>query len=422
MAAAWARGAEEPRATVARAVEALGGEALLGKVRAVYLKAKGVHTLSGEPSPFRMEVFSQPPERTRETWYLGPLGKVMTQALNGDEGWYREDGTTLKADQAFLAEMKDSAYVTWVMGLLPLLKKNGHKLGALGEVKIDDQTAVGVNVSHAGHPDVKLFFDKKSGLLVRSEFKRKEGGKDVRIELTLSDYRDVFSASTEEAVLRAARLGTENAELLEFLRKRTLSAAKRQQVRDLIRKLGDAAFDVREKAKEDLIKEGEPAAALVTRALKDADPEVSSRAKECLQALGKPVDGAVVAAVLHLIALRRPPGAAEGLLAYLPCVANEDTAQEVQAALAAVAVHNGKQDTFLVQALEDKDPERRAAAAAALGRGVEPGKERAGQQLFLPGIKHARKGVILKDGQKVEYEVEEVKYFNKFKDEVFVKP
>ncbi len=71
-------------------------------------------------------------------------------------------------------------------------------------------------------------------------------------------------------------------------------------------------------------------------------------------------------------ARRKPAGAAPVLLAYLPFADNENVADEVRAALAAVAVRDGKPDSNLVSTLKDKEPLRRAAAAEALCRSGAP--------------------------------------------------
>ena len=128
-------------------------------------------------------------------------------------------------------------------------------------------------------------------------------------------------------------------------------------------------------------------------------------------------------AVVRLLALRQPANAAEVLLGYLTSAPNEATAQEVRGALAAVAVRNGQPDKYLVQSLKDKDPARRAAAAAALGREAGNAKERPGQRLFLHGTKRAMTGVFYRDGKKaMEWEIEDVKFFNKLEERVFAKP
>jgi hypothetical protein len=417
-------GADDPKALVSRAVQALGGEARLAQAKAVQTKIKGTLHDPGRIA-FTVESYSQLPDRSKVVWHMSLQGTTVTliHVHDGDKGWYRDNGVTMPADSQLIAEMKESAHVNRVVSLLPLLKENAFKLLPLGEVKGQGQSMDGVNVTSTGSPDIALFFDRGTGLLAKVEFKHKEANRQVLRQEYLTDYQEVQSAVADERVLKGAGLATDNNTLLEFLRKHTLTDAKREQIQTSIRKLGDASFEVREQAKQDLIRQGPIAAPLLTRVVKDPDPEVASRAKECLQAFGKPVSETVPAAVVRLLALRQPAGTAEVLLAYLPCVGQETAVQEVRAALAAVAQRDGKPDPVLVQALEDKDPERRAAAAAALGRGSEPGKERPGQQLFLPGLKRARKVVIFQDSKKLlEYEEQEVKFFNKFKDDVFAKP
>jgi hypothetical protein len=74
-------------------------------------------------------------------------------------------------------------------------------------------------------------------------------------------------------------------------------------------------------------------------------------------------------AVPRVLALRRPAGASEALLAYLPFADDERILGEVYEAIDAVAFRDGKPDPAVVKALDDKSPGRRAAAAEALARG-----------------------------------------------------
>src|SRR5262249_29823188 len=75
----------------------------------------------------------------------------------------------------------------------------------------------------------------------------------------------------------------------------------------------------------------------------------------------------VTRAAARLLAARRPAGAAEALLGYLP-FAEEDAAGDIEAALAAVGVPDGRPDPALLRALGDPSPARRAAAAEILCR------------------------------------------------------
>jgi hypothetical protein len=87
-----------------------------------------------------------------------------------------------------LEEQRDRAYAAWLMTLLPL-KETGFELAALPETKIGDDPAVGLQVTRKGRPTVKLWFDKKTSLLVKLERKAKDAGQDVSIVYLLSEVK-----------------------------------------------------------------------------------------------------------------------------------------------------------------------------------------------------------------------------------------
>ncbi len=68
----------------------------------------------------------------------------------------------------------------------------------------------------------------------------------------------------------------------------------------------------------------------------------------------------------RLLATRKTAGAAAVLIGYLPYAEDETTFLEVEAALVAVALVNGKADPAVVKALKDKIALRRGAAAHVL--------------------------------------------------------
>jgi hypothetical protein len=71
----------------------------------------------------------------------------------------------------------------------------------------------------------------------------------------------------------------------------------------------------------------------------------------------------------RLVALRRPAGAPEVLISYLPFAEDEAMASEVQEALNTVAFHENRPDPAVLKALDDKLPQRRIAAAECLCHG-----------------------------------------------------
>src|SRR5438445_725224 len=77
-------------------------------------------------------------------------------------------------------------------GRLGFVKEKGVELSSLAETKVDGKPAVGVVVKSKGHRDVKLYFDKASGLLVKREHPVVDPstGKEVVQEVLFRDYQD----------------------------------------------------------------------------------------------------------------------------------------------------------------------------------------------------------------------------------------
>jgi hypothetical protein len=78
-------------------------------------------------------------------------------------------------------------------------------------------------------------------------------------------------------------------------------------------------------------------------------------------------------AAVRLLALRKPAGTVEAMLAFIPFADNDSVIDEVRNLLVALAVTDGQADPRLVAALGDKLPLRRAAAGEALARSGGPG-------------------------------------------------
>jgi hypothetical protein len=176
-------------------------------------------------------------------------------------------------------------------------------------------------------------------------------------------------AAADETILKSAGVGLDNDSLLRLFRQRTMGEADRERIKTMIGQLGDDSFEVREKASSGLVAVGTAAEPMLREAAKSTDVEVARRAEDCLRIIKHGTGAVLPMAVARMVARRKPAGAAEVLLAYLPFADNEAVADEVRTALAAAAVREGKVDPVLIAALGDKDPLRRGAAAEALARG-----------------------------------------------------
>jgi hypothetical protein len=190
-------------------------------------------------------------------------------------------------------------------------------------------------------------------------------------------------AEQDEAILKQASVGSDEAALLQFFRERTLTDQRRAEIMAVIVFLGSESFEVREKASTDLKGEGIAVVSLLRQVItaSDTDIEVVRRAEAVLEALKAPSSN-VSAAAARLLAQKKAAAAAATLLAFLPFADDELVADEVRRALVGVAVRDGIADKALVRALDDKLPLRRGAAVEALVR-AGTAEQRQGLRKFL---------------------------------------
>ncbi|HZU39135.1 MAG TPA: HEAT repeat domain-containing protein, partial [Gemmataceae bacterium] len=174
--------------------------------------------------------------------------------------------------------------------------------------------------------------------------------------------------SQDEQILRAAHVATDDVSLLDVFRKRLLSPTERRQVEELIRRLNDDDYSVREEASADLVEFGSAAVPLLRKALKGTPLEVSRRAKKCIQRINPP-SVEVLSAAARLLGARHPKGALDTLLNYLPVADDDELASEIRASITALAFKAGEPRPALVQALRDPRPVVRGAAVDALCQG-----------------------------------------------------
>ncbi len=422
------RAADDPRAIVERAIQALGGAEVVQQHAAVRMKMKGTAypgpVVGKMGMPIEGEVLTQPNGRSRLTLRLELIGTKHEAVIvvDGKKSWHSLDGNVTDASPDEVREHEASAYRDRVTNLADLLTDKAFTLAALPDATVSGRPAAVVKVSSKGQADVSLFFDKETGLLVKYAYRSKDRGQDKEAphETLLSDYREPVPGAAEERLLHEAKVRVGGAALLDYLRSQVPDAARLEKARALVKKLGDEGFEVREKATAELSAMGPVALPLLRAAAKDSDPEVARRAAQCLQHIGEEANKTAVTAAVRLAAVRRPDGAAAVLLDLLSG-ADETLTAEIKAALFHLA-RAGKPDEALVRALEDRDPTRRTAAAAALGKdGGAYGKEV--RRVYLRPPRQAMKTATYVDGQlQLEMETLEIEFFSRFADKEFARP
>jgi len=188
-----ARADDQAQAVIDKAIKAKGGEEALAKYKCQTSKGKGVFYGMGDGIPFTMETAEAFPDKTKQAVAAEVQGNPfkMTTVVAGDKGWVNTNGDTADMEKERLDDTKAAAHAGWVANLSPL-KDKAFTFALLGDSKVGDKEVVGVKVSFKGRPDVSLYFDKSSGLLLKSENKAKDmSGQEVNQEVTYSDYKEI---------------------------------------------------------------------------------------------------------------------------------------------------------------------------------------------------------------------------------------
>ncbi len=186
--------AADARALVEKAVKAHGGQETLAKLPGTATKFKATFHGMGEGIPMTGEVTTLGPDKQKIDIEIEAGGQKIpiVIVLDGDKGWSKIAKDTTAMDKDQLAEAKEQAYAAWVATLAPLKDKK-FTLATTGEIKIDKKAALGVKVSSKGHRDVDLYFDKETGLLVKTETQVKDEAtnQEVTEETFASDYKEL---------------------------------------------------------------------------------------------------------------------------------------------------------------------------------------------------------------------------------------
>ena len=102
------------------------------------------------------------------------------------------DGQAQTVNSLHLSQLRQTLQLEQAMRLVPLLSDPGFNLLAGQEFSYNGGVVTSVRVQGKSQRELVLYFDQKTGLLVKSEHKLDgPGGKDVTQEAFYSDYREV---------------------------------------------------------------------------------------------------------------------------------------------------------------------------------------------------------------------------------------
>ncbi|MCI0456836.1 MAG: hypothetical protein L0Z62_07655 [Gemmataceae bacterium] len=183
-------GGGDVKPVVDLALKALGGEERLARAQGATWKGKGTVRFMGQPFDYSGDWFTRSADLSRVALQLKLKDATFTYAkvVNKEGAWVKINDGFLKQSKQELEELREEAYVRWVVSMLPLRQKE-FKLEPLGEVRVGDQQTVGLKVSHKDHRPIDLFFDKATGVLVRSLHTVRDTGKELTQETLWSEFR-----------------------------------------------------------------------------------------------------------------------------------------------------------------------------------------------------------------------------------------
>lgn len=173
-------------------------------------------------------------------------------------------------------------------------------------------------------------------------------------------------ASDADSLKQAGLDPNDGPRLVAYLKTRAVADSDRDGIQALIKQFGADDFEVRLKATDAAAALGPAAVGPLKAAAQDKNPEVAYRAGVALKKLSNVDHSAAAAAAARAVVRLKPPGATGALIGFLPAADSETLADDIRAALVAVAAKGADADPDLLAALADASPVRRSAAYAAL--------------------------------------------------------
>jgi HEAT repeat protein len=176
----------------------------------------------------------------------------------------------------------------------------------------------------------------------------------------------------DEQTLKNAGIATDGPALLEYFRRRTPSEQELIALKQRANQMGSSVYAVRVKATDDLVRAGRSALPYLREISRKSDFETSRRAQYAIGIIEQNTRLGLSATASRVLVERKPAGALETLLAYLPYIDESWVEEEIRTSLKRLSYADGRAIPALEQALSDTEAKRRAAAAWIIGRSSDP--------------------------------------------------
>jgi hypothetical protein len=193
-AAGYAAAQEEARALIERAVKAHGGAEALSRIHADKVKFKGTLVIQGHTAPIVVETTTQLPSKYKCIIEMNHNGDrhTIVHVVNGDKIYVTLDGRAPKLERAQESEIRNGLELERAKRLLPLLEDKSYQLAVIEDITVNDRPAAGVRISGRGRKEMRLYFDKEYGLMVRAENRIDDGkDKEIRQHFFFGDFKEI---------------------------------------------------------------------------------------------------------------------------------------------------------------------------------------------------------------------------------------
>jgi len=177
-----------------KAIKAMGGQEKLAKLGTASAKGRLTGSPGGKDVTLELDGIWQGMNQYRIEADVQTGGNNFKGLLvfNGDMAWFKKGDDTKDAPEGVVPFMQNIFYAGRIPQLLPALSGEPYKLSLLGEVMVGTQAAKGILISHNERKDVSLYFDKETGLPIKSEVRVSEPqtNKELIVEYQYSNYKD----------------------------------------------------------------------------------------------------------------------------------------------------------------------------------------------------------------------------------------
>lgn len=160
---------DDPKDIIARAVNAHGGAEFLTKSMAARATNTGKIHINGMEVEFKQEVAYMLPDKFKDSMELNIAGRTfqVVTIVNGDTGSITAGGKEVPVNDDIKKAMKEGLEMLRTARLVNLSKDKTVELSLFGEEKVEGQPAVGIVIGGKDRKQMTMFFDRKTGLLVK---------------------------------------------------------------------------------------------------------------------------------------------------------------------------------------------------------------------------------------------------------------